>query len=242
MGFNPLSNNIMIVLRIIKGPQSGTSIVGPSESPDEMFASLLSTDSEWEIDYNDATRQEECDWLSKDIFNRCLRALRFRKLPVLIEGERFDDFEEFEEKKGHWFTNELRLEIENIGRGTAHTFHGYRASALSLVKDDETGVQIERQGYDEQYSIYNESIRERIEFRKKGLSEDRFLHFFLVDLLEKVSQGLNAEVDELLDYAEQFSCKMTRSFLTGILSVIIKQGTDRKLVWRIRELIRTAKS
>lgn len=231
----------MIVLRITKGPQSGTSIVGPSESPDDLFALLLSTDSEWEIDYSDATLQEEYDWLSKDLFNRCLRALRFRELPVIIKGERFDDFEEFEVKKGYWFTNVLELEIENIGRGTTHTFHGYRASTLSLVKDDETGVQIERQGYKEQCSIYSESIRERIEFRKKGLSEDHFLEFFQEDLLDKMSKDMNAEVDELLEYADQFRCEMSRSFLTGLLSLVIQQGTDRKLVWKLRELIRTAK-
>lgn len=232
----------MIVVRITKGPECGTSIDGPSEPPDDLFESLLARDSEWEIDYGEATLQERNDWLSKDLFNRCSRALRVRKLPVFLKGEQFDDFEEFRDRYGSWFTNTLKFEVENAVGYTIHTFHGSYASALSLVKDDETGVQIERNGYTEQYSIYKESIQARTEFRRRGLSEEHFLEFFQDELQEKMSLGSNAEVDELLDYAKQYGCKMSRAFLTELLSSVIKQGTDRKLVWRLRELIRTATS
>lgn len=53
-----------------------------------------------------------------------------------------------------------------------------------------------------------------------------------------MAEGVNSEVHTTLNYAIEFGIKFDRDFLSGLLSVAIRQGADRLLVTRFRDLIR----
>jgi hypothetical protein len=79
-----------------------------------------------------------------------------------------------------------------------------------------------------------------VDFRAKDLSGQNIIGFLQFDLLGELSRNSNEKVNELLDYATHFNLKFSRAFLSEILGLVIKQGTDRKLVFRLRELIRVS--
>ena len=237
----------MIIVKIIRGPASGRSIVAPSRRPDEMFRSFLESDSEWEIDYGDATLGEKSAWLSSDLMSRCFRALSIRKLPVTFVGKTYYDFDEFRDSTRRWFTD-VSKETSGDFKKSQNSLY-VLASLLSLERDDETGVQIELSGRDSyeavlarQYSIFLECVKKHVDFREKGLDVGFFGKFFREELSKSISDERDAEVEILMNYADQFNWRINLLSLEEFLSLAIRQGKDRKLVWRLRELIRTAKS
>lgn len=110
-------------------------------------------------------------------------------------------------------------------------------------KDDATLVVLWRTGKDENLRvIYDECFREKTDFREKDLSGQNVIELLQSDLFEELSRNSNEKVNELLDYAAQFNLKFSRQFLSDFLSLVIKQGTDRNLVFRLRELIKASPS
>lgn len=108
-------------------------------------------------------------------------------------------------------------------------------------KDDATLVVLWRSGNDEkQRTSYEECIREKTDFRCKELGGQSVIEFLQTDLLDALSKNSNGKVYELLDYASEFNLKLSCEFLSGFLSLVIKQGTDRNLVFRLRELIKSS--
>lgn len=110
-------------------------------------------------------------------------------------------------------------------------------------KDDATLIVLWRTEKDENLrAIYEECISAKADFREKNLSGQNVIEFLQGDLLDKLSQNLNDKVNDLLDYAAQFNLKFSRGFLSDFLSLVFKQGTDRHLITRLRDLIRNAVS
>lgn len=110
-------------------------------------------------------------------------------------------------------------------------------------KDDATLVVLWRTAKDENSrGIYQECISEKIDFREKDLSGQNVIEFLQSDLFDEISRGSNEKVNELLDYAADFNLKFSRAFLSDFLSLVIKQGTDRHLVFRLRQLIGSSAS
>lgn len=110
-------------------------------------------------------------------------------------------------------------------------------------KDDATLIVLWHTEKDENLrAVYEECVREKIDFRDKELSGQNVIEFLQDDLFDKLSQNLNEKADELLNYAAQFNLKFSRAFLSDFLSLAIKQGTDRHLVFRLRELIKSSAS
>jgi PPM family protein phosphatase len=106
-------------------------------------------------------------------------------------------------------------------------------------KDDATLVVLWRIDPDENSrAIYDECIKKGLDFREKDLSGQIVLEYLQSDLRENLSQNLNETVNKLLDYAAQFRLKFSRVFLEYFLKAVFKQGTDRNLVNRLRDLIR----
>lgn len=66
------------------------------------------------------------------------------------------------------------------------------------------------------------------------------MHFLKTDLLEKIDADRNDKVHSALDYAEQLRIRFDIDFLGDLLTRVIRQGTDRQLVERLRGLIRRA--
>ena len=230
----------MIIIKIINNLDEETLIDVSSKEPVEVLEPLLSTSSEWEIDYRAATANEKFKWHNADLYNRCIRALNHRNLPVRFLGKTYNNFEEFKEKL-HWF---LTMKISPINKPHRVSIGG-GADLLTLLKDDETGVEIERNDLEKQreikerrLQIYKESLKAKTDFRKNGLQEEYFYSFFQNDLLEKTEREANHEVNELLDYVDQYHLKLKRGFYAKVLSLVLNQGTDRQLVFRLRELIR----
>ncbi|QYU67275.1 hypothetical protein J4558_20400 [Leptolyngbya sp. 15MV] len=60
------------------------------------------------------------------------------------------------------------------------------------------------------------------------------------DLLNKIGKNKNDEVNVALDYASNFGIRFDRDFLSDLLRKGIRQGTDRPLIARLRDLIRRA--
>ncbi len=110
-------------------------------------------------------------------------------------------------------------------------------------KDDATLIVLWRTGKDEkQRATYEECVREKTDFRNQKLGGQNVIEFLHNDLLDALSQNSNGKVNELLDYASEFNLKFSRTFLSDFLSLVIKQGTDRNLVFRLRELIKSSLS
>ena len=229
----------MIIIKIINSLKEDLIDVS-DKNPSEVLKPLLHTNSEWEIDYSAATSNEKSKWHSADLYNRCVRALSCRNLPVKFSGQTYNNLEEFKEKL-HWF---LTGELSPIKKPHKVTIVSL-ADRLTLLRDDESGVEIERNDLEEQrekherrFKIYKESLQSKTDFRKNGLQEEYFYKFFQNDLLKIAEQNANQEVNGLLDYIVQHNLKLKRSFYAEILSLVLKQGTDRQLVFRLRELIR----
>ena len=110
-------------------------------------------------------------------------------------------------------------------------------------KDDATLIVLWRTEKDEKLrEIYQECVREKTDFRDKNLSGQNVIEFLQSDLLDEMLLNSNQKVGELLDYAAQFNLKFSRAFLSDFLSLVIKQGIDRHLIARLRDLIRSAVS
>jgi len=110
-------------------------------------------------------------------------------------------------------------------------------------KDDATLIVLWRTEKDENLrTIYEECISAKADFREKNLSGQNVIEFLQDDMLDKLSRNLNEKVNDLLDYADQFNLKFSRAFLSDFLSLVIKQGTERNLVFRLRELIKSTAS
>lgn len=110
-------------------------------------------------------------------------------------------------------------------------------------KDDATLVILWRTEKDEKLrQFYQECVNEKIDFRKKKLSGQNIIEFLQSDLLDEISRDSNERVNVLLDYAAEFNLKFSRAFLSDFLSLVIKQGTDRHLVFRLRQLIGSSAS
>jgi len=108
-------------------------------------------------------------------------------------------------------------------------------------KDDATLIVLWRTEKDENLrKMYEECAGKKTDFRDKDLSGQNVINFLQNDLLNEISRNANEKVNELLDYAAQFNLKFSRAFLSEFLSLVIKQGTDRKLVFRLRELIKSS--
>lgn len=112
-----------------------------------------------------------------------------------------------------------------------------------MNKDDATLLVLWRTEKDESLqAIYEECVKEKIDFRNKALGGQNTIEFLQSDLLEEISNDANEKANELLDYATEFNLKFSRAFLSKFLSLVIKQGTDRQLVARLRDLIRNTTS
>lgn len=110
-------------------------------------------------------------------------------------------------------------------------------------KDDATLIVLWRTEKDEkQLAIYKECVKEKSDFRDKELSGQNVIEFLQNNLLDALAQNSNDKVNELLDYAIGFNLKFSRAFLSDFISSVIKQGTDRNLVFRLRELIKSSQS
>jgi hypothetical protein len=232
----------MVIIKIITNQDECNSIDVSSKEPSEVLKPLLSTNSEWEIDYSAATSNEKSKWHHADLYNRCIRALSYRNLPLSFLGKTFNNFEEFKEELD-WF---LTIEISPIDKPHKITFRS-GTDRLTLLGDDESGVKIERNDLEQQREIhehrlkvYKESLKAKTDFRKNGLGEEYFRSFFQRDLLERIDQKANHEINELLDYVDQYRLKLKPSFYAEALSLVLKQGTDRQLIFHIRELVRVS--
>ena len=87
-----------------------------------------------------------------------------------------------------------------------------------------------------------ECVREKTDFREKGLSGQNIIGFLQSDLFDEIPRDRNEKVNELLDYAAEFNLKFSRAFLSDFLSLVIKQETDPHLIARLRDLIRVSKA
>lgn len=106
-------------------------------------------------------------------------------------------------------------------------------------RDDATMVAVWRTDTSEAISGKIERcIQEGVDFRTSMIGVNQVLEFIKIELSTKMAAGLNSEVYTILDYAKEFGVKLDRDFLSGFLSIAIKQGTDRLLVTRLRDLIR----
>ena len=109
-----------------------------------------------------------------------------------------------------------------------------------MNKDDATLIVLWRTEKDENLqAVYKECIKAKTDFRDKDLSGQNVIGFLQGDLTDEISRNSNEKVNELLDYAAQFNLKFSRAFLSDFLSLVIKQETDRQLVARLRDLIRS---
>lgn len=214
----------MIFIKILTGLDAGKSIDVSDQNQKEFLNSFLANNIDWAIDYSAATPEEEVDWLAKDLSYRLIRAFN-RKLPVTFFGEIYHDFKE------------LKVPMQLQFAVMKH--FGDRREP-SIIRDDDTGLEIDARMKESEAKTYEECIIKRENFRQKKLTERYFIRFVQNEIKEKFSQNSNLEVLELLDYATQSGVKFSRAFLSGFLSAVIKQGTDRKLAFRLREMIRTS--
>lgn len=108
-------------------------------------------------------------------------------------------------------------------------------------QDDATLVVVWRVGIDEFMSAkFDDCIVQSSDFRKLGLNPTQVVAVLKKDLLSKMSNYRNEEVSLALDYAERYGIRFDRDFLAALLTRAIQQGTDRRLVERLRGLIRRA--
>lgn len=217
----------MIFIKILTGSDAGKSIDVSDQDPKKFLNSFLAKNIDWKVDYDKASPTEEDDWFSTDLTCRILRAFNYRKLPVTFFGSIYRDFQEFKIP--------MQLELAMMKQ-----FAPKRK--LSVIKDDDTGLEIDARITEGEAKTYEECIQKRENFRQKKLTEHYFIRFLQNEIQEKFSQNSNFEVFELLDYASQKGVKFTCTFLIGLLNAVINQGTDRKLAFRLRELIRTSKT
>ncbi|MBE7516123.1 MAG: DUF1810 family protein [Chloracidobacterium sp.] len=108
-------------------------------------------------------------------------------------------------------------------------------------KDDATLIAVWSTASDaSNVMVYERCLQSKSDFREAGLLPNQIVEFIRNDLLSKIANDQNDAVNEVLDYAERFGIRFDRSFLSEFLSQVIKQGTDKVLVARLREFIRRA--
>lgn len=109
----------------------------------------------------------------------------------------------------------------------------------SRNKDDATFVALYRT--DEDISAagrYEECVNNWTDFRSHAISRSQAVEYMKKDLSSKILLNANDDVNRRLDYAKEYDIQFDRNFLSGFLSSVIKQETDRDLVFRLRELIK----
>lgn len=110
----------------------------------------------------------------------------------------------------------------------------------SRNKDDATMIAVWRCEEDEAIvEKYNKCLANWIDFRSHGISRSPFVETMKAELPARISSDANSEVHRTLDYAKEFGINFDRDFLSSFLSLAIKQGTDRILVARLRDMIRS---
>lgn len=115
------------------------------------------------------------------------------------------------------------------------------AANSSRNKDDATLIAVWHSVADQsKRSVYEACVDAGTDFRPASLSAIEIVEFTKPDLIAKITENENDAVNALLDYADKFGLRFERDFLSSFLSLVIKQGTDRQLVARIRDLIRKA--
>lgn len=107
--------------------------------------------------------------------------------------------------------------------------------------DDATLVLLWRSEKDERArTILEACVENKTDFRQKGVGGQAAIGLLQNRLVHELNGDRNDRVKELLDYAARFGLKFERTFLSDFLSLVIKQGIDRDLVFRLRELIKSA--
>ena len=81
-------------------------------------------------------------------------------------------------------------------------------------------------------------IKINSDFRTEGLTAIQVAESLQTTLLDQMKVEKNESVGKLIDYGDHFGIRFNRDFLSAFLSLVIRQGTDRQLVARLRELIR----
>lgn len=118
---------------------------------------------------------------------------------------------------------------------------GLVAANSSRNKDDATLIAVWHSVVDQsKRSVYEDCVDAGTDFRSADLSPIEMVEFIKADLIAKITENENDAVNALLDYSDKFGLRFDRDFLSSFLSLVIKQGTDRLLVARIRDLIRKA--
>lgn len=161
------------------------------------------------------------------------------------------------EVKAHEFrkTDLLLLVSDGITKNEAFTIQlpsifdssNVEAKLSSLVKesssrnkDDATLIAVWRCEADAAMAEnYERCLSDWVDFRSLGIGRSQLIETLKADLPVRITRDENADVHRKLDYARAFKVNFDRDFLSAFLSLAIKQGTDRKLVTRLRDLIRT---
>lgn len=113
----------MIKMTLLTGKYAGETRDVSGVNPIELLRSLwLGSDTEWSIDYSEATPEEVIEWGKHDMSIRCIRALK-RGRKVFFMNQVFEGFSEE-------LVGELEDEIVECG------------FMVKLVSDDENGVVI----------------------------------------------------------------------------------------------------
>lgn len=230
----------MISVKIVTDQNSSKNVEVYIEKIEEFFEELLLKKYLWEIDYVNISSDEKYKCFGADLYYRCYRTICHRNLQVSFFGYTFNTIDELNKRK-YWFFDTFDCTISPINQPHRETHIKINfSSRLSLIRDDETGVQIESKDFTEQRKIYEECIKEKKDYKITKLKDDKFLRFIQSDLLNKILQNENSEIKSLLDYSAKYRVRFNRNFLSKLLSLVIKQGTDRELVFRLREMIRSA--
>ncbi|QYO65298.1 DUF1810 family protein [Leptolyngbya sp. 7M] len=125
----------------------------------------------------------------------------------------------------------------SIGQGLSQLV----AESAQRNKDDATMIAVWRShGNTAVGSIYEDCLVSNSDFRSAGVSATHIVEIIKSDLLNKIGKNKNDEVNVALDYASNFGIRFDRDFLSDLLRKVIRQGTDRPLIARLRDLIRRA--
>ncbi len=115
------------------------------------------------------------------------------------------------------------------------------AANSSRNEDDATLIAVWHSVVDQsKRSVYEDCVDAGTDFRSAGLSPIEMVEFIKADLIATITENENDTVNALLNYVDKFGLRFDRDVLSSFLSLVIKQGTDRLLVARIRDLIRKA--
>lgn len=109
----------------------------------------------------------------------------------------------------------------------------------SRNKDDATMIAVWR--HDKEEAIvdkFNECLSNWGDYRALGIGRQQIVETIKAELTARITAEANSDIHQILNYAEQFRINFDREFLSSFLSAAIRQGTDRPLVTRLRDLIR----